>query len=379
MKILVIPASFKGSISSKDVANAIARGIKKIKSNIIIKESPIADGGIGTLDTIIKHFKGKYITCYVNNPLGKKIKAKYGIIQNKKLAIIELAQASGLHLIPEYLRNPLKTTTIGVGEIIKHSIAKGCKTIILGVGDSGTIDCGIGALSVLGVKFLDKNFKPVELNCSGLLNLHKIDDTAISALKKSIGIYVLADVSNPLTGKNGAIVYAPQKGAKDKDLPLIEQALKNFKKIIFKQYKINLDKIKGAGAAGGIAGGMYAILNAKIISGFDYFKKIFKLAKNIKDADLVITGEGRIDHTTFLGKATGRIIYLCKKYRKPIIIICGDYNRSLNLKRYGVIKIFSLTDIAGNNRTALQQPEKILEHIGANFIFTLSPLTNQKF
>ncbi|MEO0206351.1 MAG: glycerate kinase, partial [candidate division WOR-3 bacterium] len=311
MKILIAPASFKGSITSKEVSNSIANGIKKTKRNIVINELPIADGGLGTLDMITEYFKGKYVSCHITGPLGKKIKAKYSIIQKKKLAIIELAQAAGLHLIPDYLRSPLKTTTIGVGELIKDSIRRGCKTILIGVGDSGTIDCGIAAMSALGVKFLDKNSEAVELNCSGLLKLSMIDDTAVSLLRNSIEFVILADVSNPLTGKNGAIVYAKQKGARKKDLPLIEQALRNFRKVILNQYDINLDKIKGAGAAGGIAGGMYAILNAKIISGFDYFEKIFNLNQKIKSADLVITGEGKIDGTTFSGKATGRVIELC--------------------------------------------------------------------
>ncbi|MGB9720901.1 MAG: glycerate kinase [bacterium] len=365
MKILIVPGSFKGSMISKDVSSAIARGIRKIKSDINIQETPIADGGLGTLTTIVEYFKGNYISCNVTGPLGKKIKARYGIVQRKKLAIIELAQASGLYLIPEHLRNPLETTTIGVGELIKDSIRRGCKKIIIGVGDSGTIDCGIGAMSVLGVRFLDKNSKSIKTNCSGLLNLHKIDDTEIESLK-SIEFLVLVDVSNPLTGENGAIVYAPQKGATKKELPIIHQGLKNFKEIILKEYEIDLDKIKGSGAAGGIGGGMHAILNAKIISGFDYYEKIFRLNKKIKNADLIITGEGKIDRTTFYGKATGKIIQICKRYHKPVVLVCGDYEPGLNLKRYGVVKTYSIIRIAKNKKTAMVNPEKFLEKIGSD-------------
>lgn len=359
MKIIIAPGSFKGSIVSKDVSSIIARGIKKIKKNVEIYELPIADGGLGTLNIITEYFKGKYNSCNVTGPLGKKIRVRYGIIQRKKTGIIELAQASGLHLIPKCLRNPLKTTTMGVGELIKDSIRKGCKKVIIGVGDSGTIDCGIGALSALGVKFLDKNSKQIETNCAGLLNLYKIDNTEIVSLK-SIRFFILVDVSNPLTGKNGAIVYAPQKGATKKELPIIHQGLKNFKKVILKEYGIDLDKIKGSGAAGGIAGGMYAILNAKIICGFDYFEKIFQLNKKIKNADLVITGEGMIDRTTFSGKATGRIIEMCQKYHKPVILICGDYDSRLNFKKYGAVKIYSLIKIAKNKKKAISYPERFL-------------------
>uniref|UniRef100_A0A7V1EIL8 Glycerate kinase n=1 Tax=candidate division WOR-3 bacterium TaxID=2052148 RepID=A0A7V1EIL8_UNCW3 len=362
MKILIAPGSFKGSIVSKEISHIIARGIKKIKKNVAVNELPIADGGLGTLNIITEYFKGNYVSCDVTGPLGKKIRARYGIIQRKNTGIIELAQASGLHLIPEYLRNPLETTTTGVGELIKDSIRKGCKRIIIGVGDSGTIDCGIGTLSALGVKFLDRNSKQIKTSCSGLLDLYKIDCTGIESLK-SIEFNILVDVSNPLTGKNGAIVYASQKGATKKELPMIQQGLRNFKKVILNEYGIDLDKIKGSGAAGGIAGGMYAILNAKIIYGFDYFEKIFKLNKKIKNADLVITGEGMVDRTTFSGKATGRIIEICQKYDKPVILICGDYDQGLNFKKYGSIKIYSLVKIAKNKKSAILYPERFLKKL----------------
>ncbi len=363
MKIIIAPGSFKGSIISKDVSSIIARGIKKIKKNVEIYELPIADGGLGTLNIITEYFKGNYVSCNVTGPHGKKIRARYGIIQEKKIGIIELAQASGLHLIPECLRNPLETTTTGVGELIKDSIKKGCKKIIIGVGDSATIDCGIGALSALGVKFLDKNSKQIEINCAGLLNLYKIESTNVESLK-SIEFIILVDVSNPLTGKNGAIVYAPQKGATKKELPIIHRCLKNFKKVILEEYGIDLDKIRGSGAAGGIAGGMYAILKAKLISGFDFFRKITQLETHIKNADLIITGEGMIDKTTFYGKTTGEIINICKKVQKPVIIVCGDFIKDLKLERYGILKVYALTEIAKNRDTAIRNAKKLLYKIG---------------
>jgi len=363
MKILIAPGSFKGSIVSKEISRIIARGIQKIKKNVAVNELPIADGGLGTLNIITEYFKGNYVACDVTGPLGKKIRARYGIIQRKKTGIIELAQASGLHLIPEYLRNPLETTTTGVGELIKDSIRKGCKRIIIGVGDSGTIDCGIGALSALGVKFLDRNSKQIKTSCSGLLDLYKIDCTGIESLK-SIEFIILVDVSNPLTGKNGAIVYAQQKGATKKELPMIQRGLRNFKKVILNEYGIDLDKIKGSGAAGGIAGGMYAIIKAQIISGFDFFRKITHLENYIKKADLIITGEGMIDKTTFYGKATGEIINICKKNQKPVIIVCGDFIKDLKLERYGILKIYALAEITKNRNTAIRNAKNLLYKIG---------------
>lgn len=364
MKVLIVPNSFKGSISATAVCQSIARGILKIRPNFQITELPIADGGTGTLEIINYILNGKIVSTRATNPLGKKIKTEYGIVYKEKLAIIELARISGLHLLKEDLPNPLKTTTQGVGELIKKSIKKGCKRIILGVGDSATIDCGIGAMSALGIKFLDKYQRPVSLNCSGLLDLFGINSSAIRHLK-NIEFIVLTDVSNILTGSKGAIVYAPQKGATKKDLFIIDRALKNFRKVILRQYKIDLDKIKGAGAAGGIAGGMYAIMNAKIGSGFQFLSRLTNLKSAIAAADLVVTGEGRIDKTTFYGKATGKIIALCKKYRKKVVLICGSYSWDLNYKKYGIKKIYSLIEKTDSIKIAKINASRLLTEIGS--------------
>jgi|UniRef100_A0A7C4TC57 glycerate kinase len=364
MRILICPNSFKGSCTSIDVCHSIARGIRRANPGAKIIEMPIADGGLGTVEILTKYLKGRFINTMVTGASGRTVKAKYSIVPSKKIAIIELAQSAGLHLVPENLRNPLKTTTTGVGELIINSIKKNCKRVIIGVGDSATIDCGIGAMSAMGIRFLDRVLKPVEPNCLGLLSLNKIDDKILKNKFKTIKFTVLTDVSNILTGKNGAIVYASQKGAKKRDLYLIEQALKNFKRVIIRHYGIDLDRIKGSGAAGGIAGGMYAILKAKIVSGFDFFKKITHLENHIKMADLIITGEGMIDKTTFYGKATGEIINICKKYQKPVIIVCGDSPKKFKLEIYGVSKIYTLTEIVKNRNTAIHNAKNLLYKIG---------------
>ncbi|MCX7995725.1 MAG: glycerate kinase [candidate division WOR-3 bacterium] len=371
MKILIASGSFKGSINSLAACQAIARGIKKSGADVSIIETPIADGGTGTAIVLTGYLQGKIATCRVQGPIFRKVDAEYGIIPERKIAIVELAQAAGLHLVPQHLRNPLKTTTLGVGEIIKNLIKRKYKKIILGVGDSATIDCGIGAMSALGIRFLDRNLRPIEPTCLGLINLYQIDDTVVRKLK-DLELTILVDVKNRLTGKSGAIVYAPQKGATKKELPLIMRALKNFKKIVYNQYKIDLDKINGAGAAGGIAGGMYAILGARITPGFDFLKKTFNISEKIKNADCVITGEGKIDQTTFRGKATGRLLEMARKCGKPLILICGDYERDLNFKNYDVVKLYSLTRIAKNREHAIRDAEKILERIGMDIGKTLA-------
>ncbi|MGQ9465809.1 MAG: glycerate kinase family protein [bacterium] len=370
MQILIIPNSFKGSLPAKNVAQNLAAGMLKVKPNLLIKKMPIADGGTGTLEIIKSQLKYKLVSIKATDPLGKKIKAEYGIIHKKKVAIIELARIAGLHLIKQEMRNPLKTTTFGVGELIKDSMKRGCTRIILGVGDSATIDCGIGAMSALGIKFLDRHKKPVEWNCSGLLELHSIKNP-INNWLKNIEFIVLVDVQNILTGKNGALVYAPQKGATKKDLFIINRGLRNFKKVILKQYNIDLDKIEGAGAAGGIAGGMHAILNAKIISGFDYFFRITRLKDAINNADLVITGEGKIDKTTFYGKATGKIIDLCRTYRRPLILVCGTCSHQLDYGKYGIKSIYCLTKGSRNERYAIKNAADLLIKIGSEIARTI--------
>jgi glycerate kinase len=206
MKILVVPSGFKGTVLSKEVCQAISKGLRKAKTELIITEIPIADGGLGTAEILTRYFGGKLITCWVSGPLGKKVKARYGIVPSKKLAIIELAQAAGLHLVPPKLKNPLRNTTSGVGELIVDSLKRCCKKILLGVGDSATIDCGIGAMSACGIKFLDRNLKQVDLICLGLLNISKIDTTKVMKELRTVEFTILTDVANRLTGKNGAIV-----------------------------------------------------------------------------------------------------------------------------------------------------------------------------
>lgn len=257
-----------------------------------------------------------------------------------------------------------------------HKNLSNCRRIILGVGDSTIIDCGIGAMSALGIKFLNKHQKPVEWHCSGLLELHSIKNP-INNWLKNIEFIVLVDVPNILAGKNGALVFAPQKGAIKKDLCIINRALRNFKKVIIKQYKIDLDKIEGSGAAGGIAGGMHALLNAKIMSGFDYFSSTMKLKSAINDADLVITGEGKIDETTFYGKTTGRIIELCRRYKKPVILVCGTSLQQLNYGKYGVKSIYSLTGGTKNKMYGIKNVSDLLIKIGSQIaqkIYGSSPI-----
>ena len=272
MKILVAPNSFKESLTSTEVAHYIKKGLKKASRKLKVTELPLADGGTGTAHIITKALDGDFIKREVSGPLHERVSATYGIAPQHKVAIIELAEAAGLRLVPPKKRNPLITSTKGVGELILDAINNHYNKIILGIGDSATIDCGVGALSVLGAKFLSKKGEEIELNCQGLLELKQIDTSNILRKLKYTKITIASDVRNILTGRYGALVYAKQKGATKKTISIIHKALKNYKKVILKQYNVDLDKIPGSGAAGGIGGAFVALLNAQIVSGFGLVK-----------------------------------------------------------------------------------------------------------
>lgn len=362
MKILVAPNSFKESIDSIEVARHICIGLKNASKKFKITELPLADGGTGTVNIITNSLEGNFAKVKVSDPFNKTVLATYGITVNRKIAIIELAEAAGLKLVPERKRNPLLASTKGVGEMILDAINKRIKKIILGIGDSATIDCGVGTLSVLGVKFLNKSDKEIELNCRGLVELKKIDTTNIFNKLRQVKIIIASDVKNVLTGKSGALVYAKQKGAKAKMIPVINKALRNFKKVILKQYGVNLDKVSGSGAAGGIGGAMKVILNAEIISGFGLVKEFVYLEDAIKGSDLVITGEGRIDKQSFYGKATKKVVDIAYMYKKPVILIAGSMTKDAKIfKKYGVIGIHSIRRPSISLKNAIKNAPKLLE------------------
>lgn len=365
MKILIAPNSFKGSLNSIDVTHYISRGLRKASKKLKLIELPLADGGTGTSRIITKALDGELVTCKVSGPVCEKITANYGIVPRQRVAIIEMAEAAGLTLIPKKKRNPLRTTTIGVGEMIMDAINNRYRKIILGIGDSATIDCGVGALSVLGVKFLNKKGGSIDLNCQGLLDLDRIDTSFMTDRVKYTKITIASDVQNILTGKNGALAYARQKGAKPSSIPLIDKALKKFKRVIYKQYDVNLDRMPGSGAAGGIGGAFVAILKSPIISGFGLVKELTYLEDAFKSCDIIITGEGRIDMQSFSGKTLGRILMLAKQYSKPLILVCGHIKVDPGiLENYKIQTKYSLVKSVNSLDKAFTQAPKLLEKLG---------------
>jgi len=342
MNILICPDSFKGALNAISVSEAIKTGIVKTNKKHQIKCLPLADGGEGTLDILIENEKGSFITTTVKDPLSRAIEAAYGIIG--ETAVIEMARTAGLDLLKPEERNPMLTTTYGLGQFINHALDQGIRKFIIAIGGSATNDCGIGALSALGVKFLDKNGHLIENNGRGLADLEDINIEAIDKRILQSKVQVLCDVNNPLYGKNGAaFVYAKQKGANEEMIEILDQNLRHFSKILKKTFNKDISEIPGAGAAGGLGAGLMIFLKGELVSGFSIISTILNLEKHIKTADLIITGEGKIDSQSINGKVAVEVSKIAKKYNKSVIGIVGTYEGNLSIFHdLGMTAIFSI-------------------------------------
>ena len=322
MKIVIIPDSFKGSASSMEVCNCIERGILKVLKNADIKKIPVADGGEGTVDSVLYAAGGNIKKVNVKNPSGKIIEAKYGII-NKEKAVIEMAEASGITLVDDDIRNPLKYSTYGTGELIKDAMNNNIKEILIGIGGSATNDCGIGMANALGYKFLDENNNEIEPIAENMIKVASIDDSNVDKRIFDIKINVACDVRNPLYGENGATaIYGKQKGVTDESFDILDNGLKNIARIVKEKFNKEIDHIEGSGAAGGLGGGLVAFCNAELKSGIDAVLDIIDFEDKIKDASLIITGEGAIDGQTKKGKVPVGVARRANGI--PVIAIVGD-------------------------------------------------------
>ncbi|WP_297276083.1 glycerate kinase [uncultured Brachyspira sp.] len=322
MKIVIIPDSFKGSASSMEVCYCIEKGVLKVFKDALIKKIPVADGGEGTVDSILYAAGGNIKKINVKNPEGKIIEAKYGII-NKEKAVIEMAEASGLTLISDKGRNPIKYSTYGTGELIKDALNNNIKEILIGIGGSATNDCGIGMANALGYKFLDKNNNELEAIAENMIKVANIDYSNVDKRIFDIKLSVACDVKNPLYGENGATaVYGKQKGVTEESFDILDNGLKNIAKIVKEKFAKEIDHIEGAGAAGGLGGGLVAFCNAELKSGIDAVLDIIDFEEHIKDASLIITGEGAIDGQTKKGKVPVGVARRANQI--PVIAIVGD-------------------------------------------------------
>lgn len=346
MNIIIVPDSFKESLTSTEVARAVEDGFKEIFPNALFTKIPIADGGEGTVEALVAATKGKVITTSVIGPLGNSIKSFYGVCGDKKTAVIEMAAASGLDLVPMKMRSPLVTTSFGTGELIKDALDAGFRRFIIGIGGSATNDAGVGMLQALGAKFLDINGKEISYGGGSLAFLEKIDISELDSRVLESYIEVACDVNNPLTGPNGAsVIFGPQKGATPQMVKTLDDCLVHFAKIVQRDLEKEIDKQSGAGAAGGIGAALQGFLNAKLLSGVDIIIKQTKLRDLLKDASLLITGEGRIDSQSIFGKAPVGVAKVAKESGVPVIAIAGSLGSDASAVRdYGINAVFSVVN-----------------------------------
>ena len=320
-KIILAFDSFKGSVSSVQIAQAATLAIKEELPLCEVLSFPIADGGEGTTDALCSKLDIERVSCRVHNPLMQSIDVSYGITKDGNTAILEMASASGLTLIEENLRSPMVTSTYGTGEV----------------------DAAVGMLTALGLRFLDKKGEELKPIGSNLIQIAQIDDSELNPLLKDTSFTIACDVNNPLYGENGAAyIYAPQKGATPKEVELLDQGLRNFAEVVKKYNGKNIADIPGAGAAGGMGGGLLAFLNAELKSGIEVILDVLQFEESVKEADLILTGEGRLDEQTTMGKALGGILKVANKHKKPVIAIGGSILDSNQLIDAGFTAVLSI-------------------------------------
>ena len=382
MKILIAVNAFKGSLSCIEASNAISRGIRKVFPATKIISCPVADGGDGLLDVIRSLPSVKTIKCKVLDPRKKKISSEFCWLEKEKTVFIEMALASGLALLPKKLRNPMKTTTYGTGQLIVEALKLKPRKIILGIGGSATCDGGAGAASALGVKFSDKAGKIISIPSGGdLKRINSIDLSDIDKRLKNTDIEIICDVENLLLGPKGsAAIYAPQKGASPAQVKELEKGLAIFADKVRKYTMKDIKKIKGGGAAGGISAGMHALFGAELKPGIELVFNLVGLEKKIKNADLVITGEGKIDSQTAYGKAPAGVAKLAKKHGVPCIALCGCAGRNLaSLKKIGIEAVFPICKEAKNAEDSMKNAAKYLKITAAKAMWKCESSKIRKF
>ncbi|PWJ44454.1 glycerate kinase family protein [Sediminitomix flava] len=323
MNILIAIDSFKECLNSSEISEAIATGISKVDSCISITQRSLADGGEGTLNAFNDSLKNR-VKLSTLDPLGRRIDAEYGILKTNTV-IIELAQASGLELLTKEEQNPLITSTFGTGLLLKKAIEEGYRNFIIGLGGSATNDAATGLLKALGFQFLDHDKSVIEKEGGQILeSICYIDNSQVIEYLDECTFTLACDVQNPFSGKNGAAyIFSPQKGATREDVEILDRGLVSFSEVIKKEIGIDINPIEGAGAAGGVGGGLVALLNAKIKSGIELIIENIGLEEHIKNADLVYTGEGKLDKQTLQGKVPVGIAKICMKHNTPVIGIGG--------------------------------------------------------
>lgn len=361
MKILCMPQAFKACLPAPDAAMAIARAARKVLPDASVLELPMADGGDDTLDVLLKATSGQSVEAQVTDPLGRRKRARWGVMGDGRTAVIEMAQASGLRLLQAHERDPRVTTTKGTGELIRAALDAGHEEILVGVGGSATVDGGSGALKALGVRFLDAGGAELALGGAALVRLASVDTSGLDRRLMKAHVRVACDVNMTLCGSQGAWRFATQKGADQQASALLEKAMERFAEVTLQVTGVNLRYLPFGGPAGGLAGGLHAYLGASLESGADLVVSVAGLRRHIIEADLVITGEGMIDANTFLGKGSGVIVETARAAGVPVIAVVGQIEpHQSDLRERGIYEIETLMSyVTSEDEACRRSPELI--------------------
>lgn len=356
-KIIVAIDSFKGSLTSQEAERAVKTGLQEAIPQCNVCCIPISDGGEGVLSVLIQLSKGSYRQVEVTGPCGNRLKARYGISgTDQHTAFIELAAAAGLPLVPQEQRNPLYTTTYGVGELILAAIKEGKTNLIIGIGGSATNDAGTGLLSALDYRFLDKAGNELPGIGASLHKIRSIETSHVSPLLKGVTFQVVCDVNNTFCGPTGAAyIFAPQKGADGRTVKALDEGLQSFSTIILQTTGTDVTSLPGSGAAGGVGGALTAFLHARLNPGIDFILDALHFDDLLKDTDLVITGEGHADRQSVMGKAVSGVLKRAKLHHKPVILLCGGFEDTEELNAAGITSIFSLVPSPVSLQTAMNK------------------------
>lgn len=368
---MIAPDSFKESMTALEVADAVEAGFQKVFSDWNYVKVPMADGGEGTVQSLVDATNGSIKKVEALDPLGRKIEAFYGVSGDGKQAVIEMAAASGLELLKSDERDAMSATSWGLGDLIRAALDEKVERILIGIGGSATNDAGAGMLQSLGGKLLDMNGKQISYGGVGLRDLDKIDVSELDPRLKDVVIEVACDVINPLTGTDGAsYVYGPQKGASEEQVEKLDRYLKHFAKVVRRDLDVDIEDEPGAGAAGGIGGALLAFFNAKLRRGGELITEMLALEDTIKDADLAITGEGGINHQTIFGKTPIVVAKIAKKYDIPVIALVGSISEGHEeVYEHGIDAVFSIisevADLEETLEAGIQNVEMTARNVAA--------------
>ncbi|EGR0792742.1 glycerate kinase [Vibrio cholerae] len=368
MKVVIAPDSFKESLTAKQVCDAIQAGLARVWHDAKFVAIPVADGGEGTVQSLVDATQGRLVEVKVMGPQGKRVEAFYGMLGDNQTAVIEMAAASGLHHVPVAQRDPKLTTSFGTGELIRHALDQGVTKLIIGLGGSATNDGGVGMLAALGARFTNADGDPIQLTGGGLRELTHIDLQDFDPRLQNSDILVACDVNNPLCGDKGAsAVFGPQKGATPEDVQLLDGTLRQFGLLTEKVTGKMVLESAGAGAAGGMGAALLAYAQARLRPGIEIVLETVQLAHQVSDADLVITGEGRIDSQTVHGKTPMGVAKVAKRFDVPVLALCGCTGDNYQaVYQCGIDAVFAAVPRAMSLEDALKESDFNLADLAEN-------------